>query len=88
MELEQELQERIFLHKVTIVKSTIAHAYIVREKAKGGLMLSEPCLEENALEFANTTMQQILAKGKLDSAYDEAWERIKDYIPDNYCIMR
>ena len=88
MELEQELQARIFLHKVAIVKSTVAHAYIVKEKAKGGLMLAEPCLEENAMEFADTIVHKLLEKGKLDNAYDKAWEEVRNYIPDNYCITK
>lgn len=87
MELEQELQARIFLHKVAIVKSRVAHAYITAEKARGGLILAEPCLEDNAMEYANTIVQKLLEKGKLNNAYDEAWEKVKDYIPDNYSIM-
>lgn len=86
--LEKELQARIFLHKVAIIKSTIAHAYISKEKAKGGLIISEPCLEDNAMEFANITMQHVLAKGELDEAYDKAWEEVKNSLPDNFCIMR
>lgn len=88
MKLEQELQARIFLHKVAIVKSTLAHAYITEEKARGGIMLAEPCLEDNAMEFADTIIQKLLENGELDNAYDKAWEEIKNYIPDNYSIMK
>lgn len=87
MELEKELQARIFLHKVAIVKSTIAHSYIAGEREKGGLMLSEPCLEQNALEFADVTMQHVLQNGMLNEAYDKAWDIIGEFIPDDYCIM-
>ena len=88
MKLEQELQARIFLHKVAIVKSTLAHVYITSEKARGGIMLAEPCLEDNALEFADAIVQKLLEKGELDNAYDRAWEEVKNYIPDNYCIIK
>ena len=88
MELEQELQARIFLHKVVIVKSTVAHAYITSEKARGGIMLADPSLEDNAMEFAGTVIQELLEKGELDNAYDRAWEEIKNHIPDNYCILK
>ena len=87
MKLEQELKARVFLHKVAVIKSTLAHAYITKEKAKGGLMLSEPSLQQNAIEFADTTLAQVMFRGELDKAYSEAWELIKDYIPDDYCIL-
>ena len=88
MELEQELQARIFLHKVAIVKSTVAHAYITSEKARGGIMLADPSLEDNAMEFADAIVQELLEKGELDNVYDKAWEEIKYYIPDNYSIIK
>ena len=88
MKLEQELQARIFLHKVAIVKGIVAHAYITSEKATGGIMLAEPSLEENAMEFADAIIQKLLAKGELDNVYDRAWEGVKNYIPDNYSIMK
>ena len=33
-ELEKELTVRIFLHKVAIIKSTLANAYMLKEKKK------------------------------------------------------
>lgn len=88
MELEKELKARVLLHKVAIVKATLAHSYIVKEKAKGGVLLSDPCLEQNALEFANDKLAGIMQQGNLDVAYNEAWESIADIMPDNYCIAR
>lgn len=87
MELEKELQARIFLHKVTIVKSVVACSYIAGEKAKGGIMLSEPNLEHNALEFADMTINNVLQRGMLNKAYEKAWDIVKDGMPDNYSIM-
>ena len=87
MELEKELKARVLLHKVAIVKATLAHSYIAREKARGGLMLSEPCLEQNALDFANDKLTGIMFAGKLEEVYNEAWESLKDTMPDNYNIL-
>jgi hypothetical protein len=87
MELERELTARIIMHKIAIVKGTLAHAYISREKCKGGIMLAEPSLEQNALEFADHVMTDIMCTGKLDEAYEEAWNLLKDVMPDDYCII-
>lgn len=88
MELEKELKARILSHKVAIVKATLAHSYIVKEKARGGVILSDPCLEQNALKFANDKLTGIMFAGKLEEVYDEAWESLKDIMPDNYSIMQ
>ena len=85
--LEQELRARVFLHKVAITKSAIANTYIAEETKRGGIIVSLPCLENNALEFADKIMKNILSKGKLDEAYDKAWTGIKDFIPDNFSVM-
>lgn len=85
--LEQELRARVFLHKVAITKSAIANTYIAEETKKGGIIVSLPCLENSALEFADKVMKNILGKGKLDEAYDRAWAEVKDSIPDNFSVM-
>lgn len=87
MELEKELSMRVWLHKVAIVKSAIASSYVSREVKKGGLMLSRPCLEQNALEYSDKVMAEVLLRNKLDEAYDKAWDTIGSRIPDNFCIM-
>lgn len=87
MELEKELKARVLLHKVAIVKATLAHSYITKEKARGGVILSDPCLEQNALEFANDKLTGIMFAGKLEEVYSEAWESLKDTMPDNYSIL-
>lgn len=88
MELEKELKARVLLHKVAIVKATLAHSYITKEKARGGVMLSDPCLEQNALKFASDKLTGIMFAGKLEEVYNEAWESLKDTMPDDYCIAR
>lgn len=88
MELEKELKARVLLHKVAIVKATLANSYITKEKARGGVMLSDPCLEQNALDFANDKLTGIMFAGKLEEVYNEAWESLKDTMPDNYSILR
>ena len=85
--LEKELVARVFLHKVAIVKSALANTYIREEVKKGGIMLSQPCLEQNAMDYADNVMQRILGTGSLDEAYDKAWELVGRHMPDNFSIM-
>ena len=87
MELEKELKMRVWLHKVAIVKSAIASSYMSHEAKKGGLMLSRPCLEQNAIEYSDKVMAEVLLKGKLDEAYDKAWECVGELMPDDFCVM-
>ena len=87
MDIEKELVARVFIHKLAILTSAIANSYIVKEKKKGGIMLAEPCLEQDALEYANNKIQHILYKGELDEAYEEAWELVSKHMPDNFSIM-
>ena len=85
--LEKELVARVFLHKVAIVKSAIANNYIKEEVKRGGIMLSQPCLEQNALDYADNVVQGILSVGSLNEAYDKAWEVVSTRMPDNFSIM-
>ena len=87
MTLEQELRVRVFLHKIAIVKSALANTYIAEELNKGGITLSLPCIEKNALDFSDNIVAKILSKGDLDEAYNKAWEVMGDRIPDDFTIM-
>lgn len=87
MELEKELVVRVFLHKTAIVKGALAQAYITEEKKKGGVLLADVFLEQQAMDFANSTLAKIMCAGELDNAYEEAWGLTKDYMPDNFSIM-
>ena len=87
MDIEKELTMRVFLHKVAILKSAIANSYIVKEKKKGGIMLAEPCLEQLAIDYADNKVQHILFAGRLDEAYEEAWELVSKHMPDNFSII-
>lgn len=85
--LEQELGARTFLHKVAIVKSAVINSYIADEIKKGGITLSFPCIEQNAVEYSDQVMSRILGTGKLDEAYDNAWNIVGKLLPDNFSIM-
>lgn len=84
--IESELKARIFLHKVTIVKAIIINTFVKLEKANG-IVLTDNYLIEQAERKADIEMARIMQQGKLDTAYEKAWESIAYIIPDNYSIM-
>lgn len=86
-ELEKELTVRIFLHKVAIVKSTLVNAYMLEEKKKGGVMLADVFLERQATDYANDTLAKIMYAGKLDEAYEDAWNITGHLLPDDFSIV-
>ena len=85
--LESELKARVFLHKVAIVKALIVNTYIKQEK-NNGIVLTDNYLIEQAEQKADIEMARIMQQGKLDTAYDKAWEVIAYTMPDNYSIMQ
>ena len=85
--LERELTARIFMHKVTMVKSAIASGYIAKKVKEGGLLLAQPYLEEEAIEYSDRVVPELVCDGKLEEVYEEAWEQIVKCMPDNYGIM-
>ena len=84
--IESELKARVFLHKVAIVKALIVNTYIKKEKTSG-IVLTDNYLIEQAEQKADVEMARIMQQGKLDTAYDKAWEVMADIIPDNYSIL-
>lgn len=86
-ELEKELTVRILLHKIAIVKSTLANAYMLQEKKKGGVMLTDVFLERQAMDYADNTLANIMYAGKLDEAYEDAWDITGHLLPDDFSIM-
>ena len=87
MELEQEFIARALMHKVAILKGYLATSYIAKEKCKGGIILADQFLERDAMEYADSTVGKIMFAGKLDEYYNEAWEKLKGSMPDNFSIM-
>ena len=86
--LEKELTARILAHKVAMSKAALVRQYIDKEKASGGILLSDNYIEEQALDMADTIVHKAMGKGKLDLLYNDSWEFLKDRIPDSFCLMR
>lgn len=86
--LEKELRIRINQHKITMLMADIAKQYKDGQKADKGTTLSEPIIEQQAVNVAQQMTNQIMLNGNLDREYMKAWENLKEVIPDNYCTLQ
>ena len=85
--LERELNVRINQHKMTMLMARIARKYI-EDESKAEIKLPMPQLQEQAVQVAQQLTSRIMLLGKLDDAYTEAWDALKEVIPDNYCTLQ
>ena len=69
-----------------MLMTELANQYIA-EQSKGGVTIPDFMSQEQAVQIASAKVQDIMAQGKLDEAYNEAWETLKDKIPDNYSTL-
>ena len=80
---ETELKARTYQHKISMLMAYLAKLYI-KEQSKGDIKIPLFQLQEQAVEVANKTAQSLILKGKFEESYNEAWEYLKNIIPDNY----
>lgn len=85
--LEKELHVRINQHKMTMLMARIARQYIDEQNA-GEIKIPELILESQAVQIAQAKTNKIMLEGKLEESYNEAWEALKEVIPDNYCTLQ
>ena len=85
--LEKELRGRITQHKMTMLMARIARQYIDEQNA-GDTKIPEFVLESQAVQVAQAKTSRIMLEGKLEESYNEAWEALKEVIPDNYCTLQ
>ena len=88
--LEKELVARVFMHKVAICRGYIINNYMRDEKKKANksVILPDVFLEQQAQDYANSKIQSAMVTGVLDDLYNEAWESMKDTMPDDFTIMQ
>lgn len=83
--LEQELKERIFIHKVAILGGTIMSDFIEKQ-SKGDLRLPDPIIREQADKYSDRVMKQMLQDGTFNEMYEYAWNDLKDSIADDFKV--
>ena len=86
-ELMQELNSRIFIHKVAIVGGVLTQKYIDEQKSQKGAMLPEPIINQQAEEYSQQILARALSTGTLNTLYEQTWEEIVAFLPDNTNLM-
>lgn len=83
MELERELKARTYAHKFAIVG-----AYYVEQQCKqtGFINLPIPILQAQAVEKVPFYIHNLLEQGLFNDAYEQAWESMKDRLPNDFII--
>lgn len=85
--LEQELNSRIFVHKVALVGGALMHDYINEEKAKKGIALPDFIISQNADEYSSKIIQEALKTGTFEELYNKIWEQVKDVLPEDTIVI-
>ena len=84
--LEQEFMARVFMHKTVLTSSIIAQDFI-EEQSKGEVTIPSCMLLDQATEYSNTVVRTALQRGTLDDLYNDAWERLKDTMPEHTKVI-
>lgn len=81
--LESELKARTYAHKFAVIG-----AYYVEQQCKqtGSINLPLPILQAQAVEKVPMFMQYLLENGLFNDAYEQAWESMKDRLPNDFRI--
>ena len=81
MTLEKELTARIMVHKMAIAGGVLMQQYL-KENSTGSVNISEPLLMDLADEYSEGIIKQAMANGTFNTLYENAWEKIKNTIPE------
>ena len=82
---ELSLLARIFQHKTAILGAYIVENY-VKEQCTGSINIPEFQAKEQIADKVPSMIHEYLEKGIFEAKYAEAYEAIKDRIPDNYSV--
>jgi hypothetical protein len=84
--LEQELQARIFIHKVAIAGGVLMKEYIDRER-QGSIKLPVSAIQDMADSYSNQIIQRAMADGTFEELYKQAWEKVVINMPEYMSVM-
>lgn len=83
MNLEKELESRIYLHKAGIVGGILMKEYIHESLQDENNTMPYEVLEEKADEYSDKVIKELIKEEVFDTYYNKVWEDIKDELPDN-----
>lgn len=84
--LEQELQARIFIHKVAIAGGVLMKEYIDKE-TQGVVKLPKSAIQDMADSYSNQVIQKAMADGTFEDLYKQSWEKIVTSMPEYMSVM-
>ena len=84
--LEQELQARIFIHKVAIAGGVLMKEYIDKER-QGSIKLPVSAIQDMADSYSNQVIQKAMADGTFEDLYKQAWEKAVTNMPEYMSVM-
>lgn len=84
--LEQEFFARVFMHRVAVTGGVLMKTFI--DKHSKGIALPPLVVEEVAQKYSNEVMQQAIQDGTFNDLYENAWDSIKDNMPEHLCVIR
>ena len=84
--LEQELQARIFIHKVAIAGGVLMKEYIDKER-QGSIKLPVSAIQDMADSYSNQVIQKAMTDGTFEDLYKQAWEKAVINMPEYMTVM-
>jgi hypothetical protein len=84
--LEQELQTRIFIHKISITGGVLMKEYIDRER-QGSVKLPTSAIQDMADQYSNEIIQKTLQDVTFEDLYNNAWNKIKYTMPEHTKVI-
>lgn len=84
--LEQELQARIFIHKVAIIGGILKQEYINKE-TQGSVKLPVGAIQDMADSYSNQIIQKAMADGTFEDLYKQSWEKAVINMPEYMSVM-
>lgn len=85
--LEKELRTRIFIHRVAVLSAYIKTSYMKAKTLEQGVQLTPNFIEDEAEAYANKMVQQAMCNGSLECLYEQAWEKVKDKLPEHVKVL-
>ena len=79
----QELFARAYAHKFCIIGAYLIDREVSHQTG-GEVSVPKFIAEQQALKTVTDKIQQFLADGTFEDMYEQAWEYLKDRLPDNF----
>ena len=83
--LEKELKARIWTHKVAVLGGVSLRNYLAKQ-AQEGIKIPAFQLSDIAENYSNEVINKAIEDGTFEEQYEQAWNSIKNTIPEEFKI--